>query len=148
MRGSRAKLSEPALGAVHALVDELDLVTRDEFDELELRVAQLEHRLRLLEQRRLPPVGQCSRTRLLLGVPDDVHAERGEWELRKARLENRLHPLAPPLDVTMSNHMSQSSIVPVTAAAGTSHCDGRSADQPVQANATSSAMSKPTHARS
>ena len=36
-------------GRVRALIDELDLVTRDELDELELRVAQLEHRLRLLE---------------------------------------------------------------------------------------------------
>jgi polyhydroxyalkanoate synthesis regulator phasin len=50
LRGSRAKLSEQALGAVRSLVDELNLVTRDELDELELRVAQLEHRLRLLEQ--------------------------------------------------------------------------------------------------
>jgi BMFP domain-containing protein YqiC len=49
LRGSRARLSDSAVGAVRALVDELDLVTRDEFDELELRVAQLEHRLRLLE---------------------------------------------------------------------------------------------------
>jgi polyhydroxyalkanoate synthesis regulator phasin len=49
LRGSRTKLSEQALGAVRALVDELNLVTRDDFDELELRVAQLEHRLRLLE---------------------------------------------------------------------------------------------------
>ena len=45
------KLSEQALGAVRALVDELNLASRDEVDELELRVAQLEHRLRLLEQR-------------------------------------------------------------------------------------------------
>jgi len=51
LRGGRAKLSEQALGAVRALVDELNLVTRDDLDELELRVAQLEHRLRLLEQR-------------------------------------------------------------------------------------------------
>jgi polyhydroxyalkanoate synthesis regulator phasin len=36
---------------VHALVDDLNLASRDELDELELRVAQLEHRLRLLEQR-------------------------------------------------------------------------------------------------
>ena len=52
LRGSRARLSEQALGAVRALVEELNLVTRDDFDELELRVAQLEHRLRLLEQER------------------------------------------------------------------------------------------------
>jgi polyhydroxyalkanoate synthesis regulator phasin len=50
VRGSRAKLSEQALGAVQALVDDLKLVTRDDLDELELRVAQLEHRLRLLER--------------------------------------------------------------------------------------------------
>jgi BMFP domain-containing protein YqiC len=53
LRGSRARLSDQALGALRALVSELDLVTRDELDELELRVAQLEHRLRLLEE--LPP---------------------------------------------------------------------------------------------
>ncbi len=56
LRGGRTRLSEQALGAVRALVDELNLVTRDEIDELELRVAQLEHRLRLLEQQpELPP---------------------------------------------------------------------------------------------
>ena len=55
LRGGRARLSEQALGAVRALVDELNLVTRDEIDELELRVAQLEHRLRLVEgERELP----------------------------------------------------------------------------------------------
>ena len=57
VRGSRAKLSEQALGAVRALVDDLNLVSRDELDELELRVAQLEHRLRLLEQERDLPTG-------------------------------------------------------------------------------------------
>ena len=50
VRGGRTKLSEQALGAIRMLVDELSLVTRDDFEELELRVAQLEHRLRLLEQ--------------------------------------------------------------------------------------------------
>jgi polyhydroxyalkanoate synthesis regulator phasin len=55
VRGSRAKLSEQALGALHALVDDLNLVSRDELDELELRVAQLEHRLRLLEHERDAP---------------------------------------------------------------------------------------------
>ena len=58
VRGSRTKLSDQALGAVRALVDDLNLASRDELDELELRVAQLEHRLRLLEQQRdgLSPV--------------------------------------------------------------------------------------------
>ena len=41
---------------VRSLVDELNLVTRDDLDELELRVAQLEHRLRLLERSRLQPL--------------------------------------------------------------------------------------------
>jgi len=48
-RGSKEKLSEQAIGALRTLVDELGLVRREELDELELRVAQLEHRLRLLE---------------------------------------------------------------------------------------------------
>jgi BMFP domain-containing protein YqiC len=49
LRGGRTRLSETTLGALRALAAELELVTRDELDELELRVAQLEHRLRLLE---------------------------------------------------------------------------------------------------
>ena len=58
VRGSRERLSEGAVSALRGLADELNLVTRDELDELELRVAQLEHRLRLLEEgpRDLPPV--------------------------------------------------------------------------------------------
>jgi BMFP domain-containing protein YqiC len=52
VRGGRARLSESAVHAVRALVEELNLVTRDDFDELELRVAQLEHRLRLAEAER------------------------------------------------------------------------------------------------
>ena len=49
VRGSRERFSEGALSALRGITDELDLVARDELDELELRVAQLEHRLRLLE---------------------------------------------------------------------------------------------------
>ena len=58
VRGSRERLSGQAVGGLRALVDELGLVTREEYEELELRVAQLEHRLRLLEEpspRDLPP---------------------------------------------------------------------------------------------
>jgi len=56
VRGSRERFSEGALAVLRGLVNELDLVTRDELDELELRVAQLEHRLRLLEgPPELPP---------------------------------------------------------------------------------------------
>jgi len=58
VRGSRERFSESALTALRRIADELNLVTRDELDELELRVAQLEHRLKLLEgQRDLPPSG-------------------------------------------------------------------------------------------
>ena len=49
VRGSRERLSEGALSALRGIADELNLVTRDELDELELRIAQIEHRLRLLE---------------------------------------------------------------------------------------------------
>jgi polyhydroxyalkanoate synthesis regulator phasin len=55
MRGSQAKLSEQAVAALKAFADQLNLVSRDEVDELELRVAQLEHRLRLLEEHDAPP---------------------------------------------------------------------------------------------
>jgi polyhydroxyalkanoate synthesis regulator phasin len=57
LRGSRERLSEGALSALRSIADELNLVTRDDLDELELRVAQLEHRLRLLEDgpHDLPP---------------------------------------------------------------------------------------------
>jgi polyhydroxyalkanoate synthesis regulator phasin len=49
VRGGRERLSGQGLSALRSIADELDLVTRDELEELELRVAQLEHRLRLLE---------------------------------------------------------------------------------------------------
>lgn len=54
LRGTRGRLSDAAAKALGSLVEELDLVSRDDLDELELRVAQLEHRLRLLEA---PPAG-------------------------------------------------------------------------------------------
>jgi len=49
VRGSRTRVGEQTLSVLRSLVEELNLVTRDDLDELELRVAQLEHRLRLLE---------------------------------------------------------------------------------------------------
>jgi polyhydroxyalkanoate synthesis regulator phasin len=51
LRGGPARLSEQAVGVLRGLAEQLNLVTRDDLDELELRVAQLEHRLRLLEQK-------------------------------------------------------------------------------------------------
>ena len=48
----------------------------------------------------------------------------------------------------MSNQASQTSIVPATAAKGTSQCERLMAAQVVAAKATASATSKPTQARS
>jgi polyhydroxyalkanoate synthesis regulator phasin len=48
-RGDAMRVGEGTRRRVHDLARELGLVTRDELDELELRVAQLEHRLRLVE---------------------------------------------------------------------------------------------------
>jgi polyhydroxyalkanoate synthesis regulator phasin len=48
-RGEALRAGEGTRRRVRELARELGLVTRDEWDELELRVAQLEHRLRLLE---------------------------------------------------------------------------------------------------
>jgi polyhydroxyalkanoate synthesis regulator phasin len=48
-RGDALRVGEGSKRRAQELARELGLVTRDEFDELELRVAQLEHRLRLVE---------------------------------------------------------------------------------------------------
>jgi polyhydroxyalkanoate synthesis regulator phasin len=48
-RGDAQRLGEQAGDGLAGLFHQLGLVTREEFDELELRIAQLEHRLRLLE---------------------------------------------------------------------------------------------------
>jgi polyhydroxyalkanoate synthesis regulator phasin len=48
-RGDAVRVGEGTKRRVQELARELGLVTRDEWDELELRVAQLEHRLRLVE---------------------------------------------------------------------------------------------------
>jgi BMFP domain-containing protein YqiC len=56
VRGSRERLSDSVLAVLRSITEELNLVTRDELEELELRVAQLEHRMKLLESPRdLPP---------------------------------------------------------------------------------------------
>jgi hypothetical protein len=47
-------LGARANDAVAALMHELGFISRREYDELELRVAQLEHRLRLVEAGREP----------------------------------------------------------------------------------------------
>ena len=53
-RGDAVRIGERAGAGLQGLFGELGLVTRDEFDELELRVAQLEHRLRLVEDAGAP----------------------------------------------------------------------------------------------
>ncbi|HEY3182056.1 MAG TPA: hypothetical protein VGJ77_04415 [Gaiellaceae bacterium] len=50
-RGDALRVGEGGRVRLRDLFRELGLVTRDDWDELELRVAQLEHRLRLLEDR-------------------------------------------------------------------------------------------------
>jgi polyhydroxyalkanoate synthesis regulator phasin len=53
-RGDAMRVGEESKRRVQDLARELGLVTRYEWDELELRVAQLEHRLRLLEEPAAP----------------------------------------------------------------------------------------------
>jgi polyhydroxyalkanoate synthesis regulator phasin len=51
-RGDATRLGERASESFAGLLTQLGVVTREDFEELELRVAQLEHRLRLLEKPR------------------------------------------------------------------------------------------------
>jgi polyhydroxyalkanoate synthesis regulator phasin len=48
-RGDALRVGESSRRRIQDFARELGLVTRDDWDELELRVAQLEHRIRLLE---------------------------------------------------------------------------------------------------
>jgi polyhydroxyalkanoate synthesis regulator phasin len=50
-RGDATRLTERAGASLQSVFDQLGLVSREAYDELELRVAQLEHRLRLAESR-------------------------------------------------------------------------------------------------
>jgi polyhydroxyalkanoate synthesis regulator phasin len=53
-RGDAVRVGEKAGATLSGVLHELGLVTRDEWEELELRVAQLEHRLRLVETQPRP----------------------------------------------------------------------------------------------
>ena len=55
-RGEASRLGERAGTSFQAVFHDVGLATRDEFSELELRVAQLEHRLRLLEEEETQPL--------------------------------------------------------------------------------------------
>jgi polyhydroxyalkanoate synthesis regulator phasin len=57
-RGEAIRLSERAGSSLSALFEQLGLVAREEYEELELRVAQLEHRLRLAEGQLEAPAGR------------------------------------------------------------------------------------------
>jgi polyhydroxyalkanoate synthesis regulator phasin len=48
-RGDATRVTEGAGRSLEKVLRDLGVVTRSDFEELELRVAQLEHRLRLLE---------------------------------------------------------------------------------------------------
>jgi polyhydroxyalkanoate synthesis regulator phasin len=48
-RGEATRVGERAGAGLEGLFQQLGLATRDDLEELELRVAQLEHRLRLVE---------------------------------------------------------------------------------------------------
>jgi polyhydroxyalkanoate synthesis regulator phasin len=50
-RGDAMRIGEGTRQRFRELFRDLGLITREDWDELELRVAQLEHRLRLLEER-------------------------------------------------------------------------------------------------
>ena len=50
-RGEAVRMSERAGATFASVFRELGLITRREYDELELRLAQLEHRLRLVEKK-------------------------------------------------------------------------------------------------
>jgi polyhydroxyalkanoate synthesis regulator phasin len=51
-RGEAGRVGERASVALESLFAELGLVTKNDYEELELRIAQLEHRLRLVEDAR------------------------------------------------------------------------------------------------
>jgi polyhydroxyalkanoate synthesis regulator phasin len=61
-RGDATRLTERAGAGLHGVLRELGLVLRSEYEELELRVAQLEHRVKLLERNEdtlsVPPPAQ------------------------------------------------------------------------------------------
>ena len=58
--GDAVRAGESAGAAAEGVFRQLGLVTREDFEELELRVAQLEHRLRLVEGRSASGDGRTS----------------------------------------------------------------------------------------
>jgi polyhydroxyalkanoate synthesis regulator phasin len=62
-RGEALRLGERASSGLSGVMRELGLVTRREWEELELRLAQVEHRLRLVESDRPVAPGPTRRAR-------------------------------------------------------------------------------------
>jgi polyhydroxyalkanoate synthesis regulator phasin len=56
-RGEAVRFGERTSTSLAGVMRELGLVTRREWEEIELRLAQVEHRLRLLEAERATPPG-------------------------------------------------------------------------------------------
>jgi polyhydroxyalkanoate synthesis regulator phasin len=54
-RGDAVRIGEGGRQRMNRVFYDLGLITRDDWDSLDLRVAQIEHRLRLLEDRLSPP---------------------------------------------------------------------------------------------
>jgi polyhydroxyalkanoate synthesis regulator phasin len=54
-RGDAVRIGEEGRQRLQRLFYELGLITREDWDDLDLRVAQLEHRVRLLEEKATPP---------------------------------------------------------------------------------------------
>ena len=50
-RGDAVRVGEGTRNRMNALFYELGLITRDDWDQLDLRVAALEHRVKLLEEK-------------------------------------------------------------------------------------------------
>jgi polyhydroxyalkanoate synthesis regulator phasin len=59
-RGDATRIGERAGATLDGIFRELGLVTKDDLEELELRLAQLEHRLRLLEEPASPEAGTAT----------------------------------------------------------------------------------------
>ena len=96
-RGDALRVGEGTqAAAATALFYELGLITREDWDELELRVAQLEHRLRLLEERLDARLGLRS------GVAAEAAATVSAW--RAIRLSSEI---AFPSSVTGSRDLDR-----------------------------------------
>jgi polyhydroxyalkanoate synthesis regulator phasin len=86
-RGEAGRVTERTGQNLQSFFDQLGLVSRDAYDELELRVAQLEHRLRLAESHieGTPPPPRGG-TRPDVPPPADVEPEPDDAESSQPRL--------------------------------------------------------------